>query len=71
MGVSQYCSTSTSSAIQTLAKSFKDVHRWMKQLCLAAAGLEQVGLSHGDIRPGNLLLDAEQNLILSDLDRAG
>ncbi|KAL9123575.1 MAG: hypothetical protein Q9217_007005 [Psora testacea] len=47
----------------------QDVHRWMKQLCSAAAGLERVGLSHGDIRPGNMLLDAKQNLILSDLDR--
>ena len=45
------------------------VQRWMKQLCSAAAGLERVGLCHGDIRPGNMLLDAEQNLVLSDLDR--
>ena len=47
----------------------QDVHRWMKQLCLAAAGLERIGLCHGDIRPGNLLLDANRDLRLSDLDR--
>ena len=37
----------------------------MKQLCLAAAGLEWIGLCFGDSRPGNILLD----LKLSDLDR--
>lgn len=42
----------------------------MRQLCLAAAGLEQIGLVHGDIRPGNMLLDANRNLKLSDLGRA-
>ena len=53
----------------THALDSQDVHRWMKQLCSAAAGLERIGLSHGDIRPGNMLLDAKQNLVLSDLDR--
>ena len=47
----------------------RDLRRWMKQLCLAAAGLERIGLLHGDIRPGNMLLDADRNLKLSDLDR--
>ena len=47
----------------------QDVHCWIKQLCHAAAGLERVGLLHGDIRPANMLLDAEWNLKLSDLDR--
>jgi atypical protein kinase C zeta type len=46
------------------------VLRWMRQLCLAATGLEKVGLTHGDIRPGNMLLDSEWNLKLSDFDRA-
>lgn len=48
----------------------QDVLRWMRQLCLAAAGLEEIGLAHGDIRPGNMLLDADWNLKLCDLDRA-
>jgi serine/threonine protein kinase len=47
----------------------QNIHRWMRQLCLAAAGLEQTGLAHGDIRPGNMLLNADRNLKLSDLDR--
>ena len=47
----------------------QDVRRWMKQLCLAAAGLERVGLVHEDIRSGNMLLDADWNLKLSDFDR--
>ena len=41
----------------------------MKQLCIAAAGLETTGLCHGDIRPGNMLLDENWNLKLCDLDR--
>lgn len=52
---------------QTLNSQIID--RWMRQLCLAAAGLERIGLVHGDIRPGNMLLDANWNLKLSDLDR--
>ncbi len=47
----------------------QDIRRWMRQLCLAATGLERIGLLHGDIRPGNMLLDADRNLKLSDLDR--
>ena len=47
----------------------QEINRWMRQLCLAAAGLERVGLCHGDIRPGNMLLDANQDLKLCDLDR--
>lgn len=44
--------------------------RWMAQLCLAVAGLERIGLTHGDIRPHNMLLDNHCNLRLSDFDRA-
>lgn len=47
----------------------QDIHRWMRQLCFAAAGLERIGLVHGDISPGNMLLDADWNLKLGDLDR--
>ena len=53
--------------LQTLDS--QDIRRWMRQLCLAAAGLERIGLLHGDIRPGNMLLDVDWNLKLSDLDR--
>ncbi|KAJ4528175.1 hypothetical protein HRR83_000926 [Exophiala dermatitidis] len=42
----------------------------MRQLCLATMGLEQVGLTHGDIRLASMLLDSNWNLKLSDLDRA-
>lgn len=41
----------------------------MRQLCLAATGLERIGLCHGDIRPGNMLLNANGDLKLSDLGR--
>lgn len=47
----------------------QDIDRWMEQLCYAAAALERLGLAHNDIRPHNMLLDAERNLILADLDR--
>ncbi|KAL9608555.1 MAG: hypothetical protein Q9167_006616 [Letrouitia subvulpina] len=45
------------------------VFRWVRQLCCAAASLERIGLCHGDIRPGNMLLDADWNLRLCDFDR--
>ncbi len=53
----------------TQALDSQDLHRWMKQLCLATAGLEGIGLCHEDIRPRNMLLDANRDLRLSDLDR--
>ena len=48
----------------------QQIDLWMRQLGLAAAGLEEHGLVHGDIRPGNMLLDSNWNLSLSDMDRA-
>lgn len=42
----------------------------MWQLCSAIAGLEDAGLVHGDIRPGNILFDRWWNLRVTDLDRS-
>ncbi|CAD0056144.1 unnamed protein product [Aureobasidium pullulans] len=53
----------------TQALDSQDIDRWMEQLCDVAATLERLGLAHNDIRPGNMLLDAERNLKLADLDR--
>lgn len=36
----------------------------------AAAALEEFGLTYGDVRPGNMLLDSNWNLKLNDIDRA-
>lgn len=57
--------------VLSVTQRFEDqvVHRWMRQLCLAAAGLERIGLCHGDIRPANMLLDVKFNLKLCDFDR--
>ncbi|KAL2840804.1 kinase-like domain-containing protein [Aspergillus pseudoustus] len=44
------------------------VERWTMELCSAAAWLESLGCVHGDIRPPNLLLDAEDHLKLTDFD---
>ncbi|KAL2868915.1 uncharacterized protein BJX67DRAFT_379850 [Aspergillus lucknowensis] len=38
------------------------------ELCSAVAWLESLGHVHGDIRPPNLLLDAEDHLKLTDFD---
>lgn len=40
----------------------------MKELASAAAWLESLGLTHGDIKPANLLLDADNHLKLADFD---
>ncbi|KAF2785473.1 hypothetical protein K505DRAFT_330977 [Melanomma pulvis-pyrius CBS 109.77] len=43
---------------------------WMRELTSAAAWLESIGLVHGDIRPPNILIDAEGHVKLCDFDRA-
>jgi serine/threonine protein kinase len=42
--------------------------RWVLQLTNAVAWLERLGLVHGDLRPANILLDANDNIQLSDFD---
>jgi len=42
--------------------------RWVLQLTSAVAWLERLGLVHGDLRPANILLDANDNIQLSDFD---
>jgi len=42
--------------------------RWVLQLTSAIAWLERLGLVHGDLRPANILLDANDNIQLSDFD---
>lgn len=44
------------------------VERWAAELSGAVAWLESLGLVHGDLRPENLLLDAEDHLKLVDFD---
>ncbi len=39
----------------------EEICRWMRQLCLVVTALERIGLIHGDIRPGNMLLDVDWN----------
>jgi len=41
----------------------------MKQLCLVVVDLERIELVHEDICSKNMLLNANQDLKLSDLDR--
>jgi len=41
----------------------------MKQLCLVVVDLERIELVYEDIRSKNMLLNANQDLKLSDLDR--
>lgn len=52
--------------VLSLERSFK----WMKELTSAAAWLGSIGLVHGDIRPPNIFIDAEDHVKLCDFDRA-
>ncbi len=42
--------------------------RWVLQLTSAVAWLEGLGLVHGDLRPANILLDANDDIQLGDFD---
>ncbi|MCJ1231842.1 hypothetical protein MMC12_008521 [Toensbergia leucococca] len=44
--------------------------QWAAETAVAAAWLETLGLAHGDIRCGNLLLDQEDHVKLADFDTA-
>lgn len=41
---------------------------WMFQLASATTSLESHGLAHGDIKPGNVLVDSHDKVTLLDLD---
>ncbi|KAI9146642.1 Sperm motility kinase 3B [Paramyrothecium foliicola] len=42
--------------------------RWILQLSSAVAWLESLGLAHGDLRPHNILLAADESIRLADFD---
>lgn len=44
------------------------VELWAMEMTAAAAWLESLGFVHGDLRPANLLLDADDHLKLADFD---
>lgn len=50
-----------------------DAHwqRWAAQLCTAVASLHQHNFTHMDIKPSNMVLDEDDNLILIDVGGAG
>ncbi|MCJ1412336.1 hypothetical protein MMC19_006430 [Ptychographa xylographoides] len=41
---------------------------WIKQLASAVEWLERLGYAHGDLRPANILLDAEDTIKVADFD---
>ncbi|TAQ88594.1 hypothetical protein B7494_g3112 [Chlorociboria aeruginascens] len=44
------------------------IELWTAELCAAVAWLESLGLIHGDLRPTNILIDAEDHFKLVDFD---
>lgn len=45
--------------------------RWAEQLCTAVATLHEHNTSHMDIKPSNMVLDKDENLVLIDVGGAG
>ncbi|KAF2254150.1 kinase-like protein [Trematosphaeria pertusa] len=62
--------TSTQQVLVAKGLSLERSFWWMRELTSAAAWLERIGLVHGDIRPPNILIDAEGHIKLCDFDRA-
>ena len=44
------------------------IERWTAELCAAIAWLENLHFVHGDLRPTNILIDAEDHFKLADFD---
>ncbi|KAI1759155.1 kinase-like protein [Hypoxylon sp. FL1150] len=44
--------------------------RWVQQLTSALAWIENLGYVHGDLRPANIFLDANEDIRLGDFDAA-
>ncbi|KAK3688170.1 kinase-like domain-containing protein [Podospora appendiculata] len=55
---------------QTAPTPARTQERWVLQPTSAVAWLERLGLVHGDLRPANILLDANDNIQLCDFDAA-
>ena len=49
---------------------YEDVIRYAKQVCSALAHADRLGLVHGDIKPGNLILADDRTVKLSDFGLA-
>ena len=55
---------------EKILTSRTEQYRWMHQISAAATWLERLQLTHGDLRPINILLDHHSNVKLCDFDGA-
>ncbi|CCE32190.1 uncharacterized protein CPUR_06050 [Claviceps purpurea 20.1] len=53
---------------QDYAPSNRTKARWITQLASALSWIEGLGFAHGDLRPANILLTANDNIRLADFD---
>ncbi|KAG6066960.1 hypothetical protein E4U32_004855 [Claviceps aff. humidiphila group G2b] len=53
---------------QNYAPSNRVKARWITQIASALSWIEGLGFVHGDLRPANILLTADDNIRLADLD---